>query len=369
MSKISARQLSFIVAVIFSVVKFYVLPAHVSAFSNEAGWQSLLVNYLIDFLLLLLCLYVIKNKTQKNVYETSVELFGKPFTKLIYIIYAIYFLLKAFIPILEQKNTISLTFYESQPTLLIFMPFFIVAFYILLKGVNAFARSVEIISLLWLAGLLITLSLSIPAGEYASLLPITQPIKKVLNGTLNAFIWFGDPLAILFLSEFIQVEKGLFKKTIIGYIVGATATLILVAVFYSIFQGIAQRQYYAPIKMSKYSITLSNIGRLDYFGALMFSAVSIYAMTLPMLVATVCINKVFSFKNNYVIPLLVTILQLLLIYFFQNEIFSNIKFVQTYLLPFMLVACYVLPLILFFGVLIKRVKLGRKKEAYNVQKG
>ena len=369
MSKFSARQLAFIVAVIFSVVKFYVLPAHVSSFSHEAGWQSLFINFSIDFLLLLLCLYAVKNKTQKNVYDTSVELFGKPFTKVIYIIYAIYFLLKAFIPILEQKNTISLTFYESQPTLLIFMPFFIVAFYILLKGVNAFARSVEIMSLLWLAGLLITLSLSIPAGEYASILPITQPVKKVLSGTINSFIWFGDPLIILFISEYIQVEKGLFKKTIIGYIVGMVATLLLVVVFYSVFQGIAQRQYYAPIKMSKYSITLSNIGRLDYFGALMFSAVSVYAMTLPMLTATVCINKVFNFKKNYVVPLLVTILQLLLVFFFQNEIFSNIKFVQTYLLPFMLVACYLLPLILFFGIIIKRARLNRKKEALSVQKG
>lgn len=368
MTKISSRQLAFIIAVVFSVVKFYVLPAHVSSFSHEAGWQSLFINFIIDFLLLLLCLYVIKNKTQKNVYQTSIELFGKPFTKVVYIIYALYFLLKAFIPILEQKNTISLTFYESQPTLLIFMPFFLVAFYILLKGVNAFARSVEIISILWAVGLLITLSLSVPAGEYASLLPITQPIKKVILGTINSFIWFGDPLIILFISEFISIEKGLFKKCIIGYIVGMVATLVLVAVFYSIFQGIAERQYYAPIKMSKYSITLSNIGRLDYFGALMFSAVSVYSMTLPMLTATACINKVFSFKKNYVVPLLVTVLQLLLVFFFQNEIFSKIKFVQTYLLPFMLIACYLLPLILFFGVVIKRIKFN-KKENLRVQKG
>ena len=134
MSKISVRQLSFIIAVTFSVVKFYVLPAHVSSFSGEAGWTALLVNFIIDLLLLLLCLYVVKNQPYSSVYQTSVELFGKPFTKVVFVIYAVYFLLKAFIPILEQKNTISLTFYESQPTLLIFMPFFILAFYIIKKG-------------------------------------------------------------------------------------------------------------------------------------------------------------------------------------------------------------------------------------------
>ena len=149
MSKISSRQLAFIIAIIFSVTKFYVLPAHVSSFSREAGWSALFVNFVIDLALLLLCLFVVKNQPDRSVYDTSVRLFGKAFTKVIYFIYAIYFLLKAFIPILEQKNTISLTFYESQPTLLIFMPYFIVGFYVILKGVNAFARSVEIISILW----------------------------------------------------------------------------------------------------------------------------------------------------------------------------------------------------------------------------
>ena len=108
MSKISSRQLAFIVAVIFSVTKFYVLPAHVSSFAREGGWSALFVNFIIDLLLLMLCLYVIKNQPDNSVYDTSVRLFGKAFTKVIYFIYAVYFLLKAFIPILEQKNTISL---------------------------------------------------------------------------------------------------------------------------------------------------------------------------------------------------------------------------------------------------------------------
>ena len=365
MTKISIRQLSIIIAVIFSVTKFYVLPAHVSSFSNEAGWSALFINFIVDLLLLLLCLFVINNQPDSSVYDTSVRLFGKTFTKIVFFIYAVYFLLKSFIPILEQKNTISLTFYESQPTLLIFMPYFVVGFYVILKGVNAFARSVEIISILWISGLIITLSLAIPAGEYASLLPIIQPAKKVLSGTLNSFLWFGDPLMILFISEFLSDKKGLYKKTLIGYAVGALATLVLVAVFYSVFQGIAERQYYAPIKMSKYSITLSNIGRLDYFGSLMFSVVSVYAMTFPMLIATLCINKVFNLKNNVFVPLGVTISELILVYILQNEIFANISFFQTYILPFMLVACYALPLILFFGVIINKRKF-RLKGAENV---
>ena len=135
------------------------------------------------------------------------------------------------------------------------------------------------------------------------------------------------------------------------------ATLILIAVFYAIFQGISQRQYYAPIKMSKYSITLSNIGRLDYFGSLMFSVISVYGMTMPLLLATVCINKVFNFKKNVTVPLIITVIELVAVYIFQNEIFKNISFFQNYILPFYLIACYILPLILLIGVIINKKKI------------
>ncbi len=366
MSKINVRQLSIIIAVIFSVVKFFVLPAHVSGFSHEAGWMALFVNFSLDFLLLLICLYVVKNQPHASVYETSVKFFGKTFTKVVFVLYAVYFLLKAFIPILEQKNTISLTFYESQPTLLIFMPFFIVAFYIIIKGVNAFARSIEIISWLWAIGLLIIFALSIPAGKYASLLPLFQPANKVLSGTINSLLWFGDPVIILFLAEFLSEKKDIYKKPIIAFIVATVITLLLVIVFYSVFQGISERQYYAPIKMSKYSITLSNIGRLDYFGSMMFSVVSVYGMTLPMLMATICINKVFSLKNNVIVPIIITVIELVAVYIFQNEIFTNIEFFQTYILPFMIIVCYLLPLILFFGVTFYKNKKLKLKGAENV---
>ena len=357
MNKINTRQLAIIIAVLFSTAKFYVLPAHVSSYASEACVTAVFFNFLIDFALLMLCLYVIKNQPKNSVYDTSVQLFGKPFTKGIYVVYAIYFLLKAFIPILEQKNTISLTFYESQPTLLIFMPFFIVAFYLIFKGVTAFSRSIEIVSWLWALGLIITLSLSIPVGKYQALLPIIQPINKIFSGTLNSFLWFGDPIIILFLAEFLVEKKGLYKKAIIGFLISMVATLILIAVFYAIFQGISQRQYYAPIKMSKYSITLSNIGRLDYFGSLMFSVISVYGMTMPLLLATVCINKVFNFKKNVTVPLIITVIELVAVYIFQNEIFKNISFFQNYILPFYLIACYILPLILLIGVIINKKKV------------
>ena len=364
-SKINVRQLSFIIAIIFSITKFYVLPATVSAVSGEACYLSVLLNFIIDFLLLVVCLYIIKLQPTSDVYSSSITVFGRPLTNLVYLLYGAYFLVKAFIPILEQKNTISLTFYESQPTLLIFMPFFIVCFYLITKGITAFCRSVELMGFVWLFALIIIFSLSVPVGKYASLLPLIQPASKIANGAKEILLWFGDPVLILFFAEFLKDKNNLFKKTTIAYLIGTVVTVTLVAVFYSIFQDIAPRQYYAPIKMSKYSITLSNIGRLDYFAALMFSIISVYSITLPIMISSICISKVFPIKTKWVYPLITTAVELVAVFIFQNEIFDNIDFINHYILPFMLIMSYVLPVVLLVGILIKKqVKSGEKQVYY-----
>lgn len=365
-NKINVRQLCFIIAITFSVTKFYVMPATVARISNEASWLAVLTSFLLDFLLLLVCVSIIKTQPETDVYQSSVKIFGAPLTKMVYFLYGIYFLFKAFIPVLEQKNTTSLTFYESQPTLLIFMPFFIVCFYIITKGITAFARSVEFMGFVWLFAIIIIFSLSIPAGEYASLLPVFQPIKKVLNGSKEILLWFGDPVVLLFFSEFLADKKSLLKKSAISFGISAVTTILLVVIFYAIFQGTASRQYYAPIKMSKYSITLSNIGRLDYLGSLMFSLISVYSITMPILLSAVCFNKVLPIKLKWFYSLLVTILELFAVFFFQNEIFHSIDFINKNVIPFMVIFSYILPLILLIAVTIynKRKKSTEKQVNY-----
>ncbi|MBR6736928.1 MAG: GerAB/ArcD/ProY family transporter [Clostridia bacterium] len=361
--KISLKQLCFIIFVTFSVSKFYIMPAVVAGASAESSPLAVLLNFIIDFLLLIIVITIIKRSKSKGFYELLCTLFGKVGATIIYFIYGLYFFSKALIPILEQKNSINLTFYESQPTLLTFMPFYLVAFYIILKGFTSFSRSVEITFWLFVLGLIITFSLSIPSGKYQRLLPLYTTGEKLLSGTHSALIWFGDPVILLFLYEFVENKKGLFKKTAISFTASAVTTVLLIVVFYAVFGTIAERQYFAPLKMSKYSITLSNIGRLDYMGALLFSLVSVFSLTLPLMISSLCFTKIFSFKKQFVIPLVICVAQGVLSYFFQNELFPLAEFFTSYVWVFYSVLCYLIPLVILIATLIKTRPIRQLKGA------
>ena len=337
----------------FSISKFYIMPAVVSSVSNESAPLSVLLSFLVDFLLLLVVIFICKN-CKCGFYEFLEENFGKVVAKIVYSLYAIHFFSKAFIPILEQKSSINLTFYESQPTLLTFMPFYLVAFYVIFKGVTAFSRSVEIMLWLFVGGIIITFSLSVPSGTYSDLLPFFTTFNKVFKGSSYSLIWFGDPVSILFLVEFLEKKKG-FKKVALSFFLSAVVTVLLVTVFYAVFGSVAERQYFAPLKMSKYSITLSNIGRLDYFGALLFSAVSVYSLTFPLMLCCVCLNKVIPFKKAFISPLIICVLQGVLTYFFQSDLYMLTTFYIRYVSIFYLATCYLIPTLILIFILIKKL--------------
>lgn len=343
-NSISENQLSVIVATGFTLTKIYVMPANLSHFAGSSLWISALINFIIDYILLLVFLKFIKQSGNRTLFEINSQLFSKKTAKVLALAFAVFFIIKAFVPIVEQKNSIELTFYETQPTLLTFMPFFIVAFYIMLKGYRAFGRSYEICMWIYIFGMSSILLLSIFAGKYLALLPFWTGTKGILYGAFKSLIWYGDPIYVLFFAGYIGNIKTGFKKVKKAYIISALTTLLVLVVFYAVFENIAPRQYYATLKMSKYSIALSNIGRFDYISAFMLAAMCVFQVCLPLLFACTCLNECFSFNRKFIAPVIVITLELAFSILSQNDFLTTIDFISSYVTWFFILMNYVIPL-------------------------
>ncbi|MBO5888654.1 MAG: GerAB/ArcD/ProY family transporter [Clostridia bacterium] len=347
-NKISQKQLNIIIGAGFTLTKIYVMPAFLAKIAQESICLCALINLVIDFLLLLVVLKIIENTSNATLFDTGNTIFSSNTNRALTLFYAIFFITKAFVPIVEQKNSIELTFYETQPTLLTFMPFFIVAFYIIIKGFTPFGRSYEMCLWVYLFGIISILALSLFAGKYTALLPIIgeNPLK-IFIGSLKSLIWFGDPIYILFFAGYIANSKGKLKGSIKAYLIYALTTLIILAVFYAVFETIAPRQYYATLKMSKYSIALSNIGRFDYISAFMLAAMCVFEVCLPLLFANLCLNKCFNFKKPFVAPLIIIVIEVAFAILTENVFLSAIDFFSNYIIWFFIIMNYVIPLIFY----------------------
>ena len=192
-NQISQKQLSIIVGAGFTLTKIYVMPAFLSKIAHESMWLCAGLSLILDFFLLVILLKTIDNTNNATLYDTGSKLFSKPLNNFITLLYAIFFIVKAFIPIVEQKNSIELTFYETEPSLLTFMPFFIVAFYVIIKGFKPFGRSYEMCLWVYLFGMLSILLLSMFAGDYTALLPIIGMVGALSLGKEQRKTQYRDP--------------------------------------------------------------------------------------------------------------------------------------------------------------------------------
>ncbi len=348
MYKLNSRQLCFIIITTASVGKLFFMPGLLAGIAEEGLILSALINYAIDFILLLFILKWYKREENFSFYSMLESSYGKFISKAIITLYAVFFIFKVFIPMIEEKNSIELTFYETQPNVLTYIPVFAITFYISLKGIKSFSRSIEIVTILFFVGIFLIFSLSINVGDYDNLLPFfARSPKELFEASTKTLLWFGDPIYILFFLNEVKKDKKMTPKIIISYVISILIIVVTLATFYAIFASIAKRQFYAPIKMSKYSITLSNIGRFDYVGTLLLSFASIFLIAMPLMFSSSMLKRTYDFKKSYTAPLIVNGLALVLTLVFENGFFDVLHWFQNYGIYLLILFTYVIPIITF----------------------
>ena len=221
-NKVTALELSFMIFTVNIVQKLHALPSLLALYGDESLWVIALINFILDFGLLLIVLSILNKIKGNSFYDVVIDKFGKTLGNVIVFSIIAFLILKSFIPFIEQKNSIELTFYETQPTDFTFMPVFIVTFYVALKGLWSFIKSINIVFWGVIIGLTIVLLLSLSAVDFERVLPLfAKPLPALLNGSKKTLLWFGDPLLLLFFSKHVDQKEKLNKKIIISVVIYA----------------------------------------------------------------------------------------------------------------------------------------------------
>ena len=142
----------------------------------------------------------------------------------------------------------------------------------------------------------------------------------------------------------------------LSYLIITVTVILFFVVLYSEFGPLTSRQYFAPIKMGKYYLSLSNSGRIDYFAGFALAIVCVFAVTLPLVFASLCLSHTFPFKHKIIPCIIVNGFSMLLFFFTQDFFFSTFAIMQRYAIFYMFILAYALPLITIF------FKKGRKNQ-------
>ncbi|MBQ7236910.1 MAG: GerAB/ArcD/ProY family transporter [Clostridia bacterium] len=346
--QLKTRQICLFFIAFTPVIKLFMMPSIIAEFAREDMWISSLINLILDGVTFIFLL-IAARRAKTNVFGLLEDNFGKTGAKTILAFYVVYFMLKAIVPLGEQKDYVELTLYTLMPSQLYFLPFFGVAFYLCVKYLRVIGRSADVLWLLTAVGLIILFALSIPNAEFESVLPIgASGIKNILKGSYYTLNWYGDCVYLMFFIGEFDYKKKDGIKIFISYAIAALAVIIFMIIFYSVFTSIAFRQRFALTEISKYTAVINNIGRFDYVGITFILFSNAFALSLPLYFSCRILNYIFGITKKWIAPIFVIGIQLLIMVFLTQFYASIESIMKNYLGIFFFIFGNILPIVTAF---------------------
>lgn len=317
--KISTRQICFILFAYTAATKLLIFP---TVLSITCG-RDLLFPALFDFIIGTAVIWSVSflcSKTEKTFFGLLEGAIGNIGARIVYGLFAVLFLFASIVPIFEQENYVHNIFYDTVPSLIVFLPFFIFAAYAGSKKFENIGRCADICLPIFIVIMLAMFIMAYNEVEWDNLLPVLKtPASKLFRGAAGIAYSFVEPCWLLMLMGHFKYKKGDAAKITLSYAGGALVILIFLAVFYGMYGDIAPSRTFAISRTSLFFPAIETIGRVDLILLFVLETVMLFALVLNIQLAVHAICKCSGYGNRGIISLGVNAALLLVLVFFYNN--------------------------------------------------
>jgi len=349
--KFKPSQICLLFISIVSVTKIVSMPSFLVSFAGRSLWISALLCFLLDLGLFIVLAHACK-KYKCTFYELLCQNLNQTIAKIIMVILAIFFLLKAQFPILEEKFFVENTFYEEITSSFIFYPFILLCFYLCFKGLKLLKRTSFILALFSVLGLGLIIILTHKESSIINLLPLFQDSpKNIFLGSVNNLLFCGEGIYLLFFMGRTKNSNSLVLPLTFSLIAVYMAVISVIVSFYGVFGEVSMSKIFSLSQMSHYSLILSNVGRIDSIASFMIDFARLFALALPLILSAECLKCIFgeSTSSTLIVSGVLCALTLIFIIAFNEKNFFAFNLINKYLKYFFILINYILPpFILFF---------------------
>ncbi len=325
--EIYARQIAFCAAFILPLGKFLEAPSILSQYARGDILLPAILHFLVQSLVLLGLLYA-ASQSEKTLLERLQAKLGRGII-VVYILYALYFLYAAILPVLDAEKFVYAAFFDTAPTTFSFGVFFFLLAFVCAKGLKSLGRCADLCLLLFLLPFLALIGMGLFETDFSRLLPFFgTDFKGISQAFTRTTPHFADAILLLPLIANYRYKEGDGVKIMSGYFSGAVMTLLFFAVFFGIYSTLSPREHYAFFKIAQYFPALDVIGRLDLIFVYLLTVVLLFYNCLPFLYATEFTARIFRTNRKMLFSGIFSVAALLFVLFvnrFYNSFYSFIS--------------------------------------------
>lgn len=318
-NNLSVRQICIIMCVFNASIKLMLYPTTMAAACGNALWLPVLADTAVQTVFVWAACYL-SSKTDKTFFELISCSFGRVTARIIYAALAVYFALSAVVPMTEQQAMVHEVFYDTIPSLLIFLPFFFFAIYAGSRGLTNVGRTAEVCLPIFAVTVVLLVIMGLLDCNFSALLPLLkQPAGTLLSGCAAGFFRFNEgAIMLLFMGHF-KYKRGDAAKISLSCALGGLIVAAVCAIFYAIYSDLAAQQYFAITKISIFFSAISLIGRTDLLAVYALDVAMLFAIVLNIQLATYCLSKVFSKQWHPAFSLAINAVLIALTFILNNK--------------------------------------------------
>ena len=190
---IKAIKQNQIVALAFllpALTKFLILPSQIINFSGKYAYLVVLILFCLEALLAYFIFKMIEKAGKTSFFTLLKARCGVLITKVITIIFGLYFIIKALMLILDTNNLFNYSFYNNFSPYFFIFGLFVLLFYTVNLKLKTFARSFEVFVLPFAISITIVVVLSLMGANILNSLPIIEQgwLNMITSGFKSIFL-------------------------------------------------------------------------------------------------------------------------------------------------------------------------------------
>ena len=301
--EITKRQALFLMVICLMANKVQRLPSLVASNVGRHGWLVFLGVGVIDVLLLLLALLFNKKCKNQTVYQICENAGGKWFSKIIYVLFGVYFLANALLPYEAVHDIFAniLFDYLSWETYSLVLAFTI--FFIANRRLRNVGRLGEIFFSIIAISFVSLLILGATTTNYYRVLPISDiNLSEFVDTCFEYSLWFGDFLIVFaFVGRIKQDGKPLGWKSVLTYCSCVLILSFAYIVFYGLYEHLTPNQNSLISSISQFSLLNLEIGRIDWFLVLFFQMATVISSGLYLHLSADSFRQVLGLKEKSIV--------------------------------------------------------------------
>lgn len=342
--KISVRQICFILIFYNVATKLLMYPVELAGYSGRDLLFPALLNFLICGVVIWAVAYL-SSKTDKTLFELIKDTLGEVCARIVYGFFAAFFIVCAILPLYEQKEYVHNIFYDTVPSILVFLPIFIFTIYVGSKAFKNIGRCADVCMPIFIVSMAFIFLMSFSEVKFSNLLPVLRtPLTDVFGGSLKTSMFFLEPAYLLMFLGHYRYKKGDAAKITLSYVAAALTVILFLAMFYGIYGELTPSRTFAISRTSLFFSALDVVGRIDLYVLYAIELVMLFALVLNIQLAVHCLVKCTGWDCPEILSLSVNAVLFLILLCFNHFLNTIQMFFANWLWIIILVFVIIIPI-------------------------